>query len=146
MPPTRTLSDLLRDANSSYGRLIERSRLHRELQSHLESILGPDISSHYRIQNLREGILILQADASSWAARLRFELPRLLERLRSIHGLQQLREIQIRIAVADHPRSNSSRRARMSKQAATVLENAAEVTPYPQLRDALRRLARKGDG
>lgn len=146
MSPARTLSHLLRDANSPYSQLVERSRLHRELQSHLESILGPDISGHFAIQNLREGILILRADASSWAARLRFELPKLLERLRTTQGLQQLRDIQIRVATPEQPRSKPPRRARLSREAAGVLESAAAATQDQQLRDALLRLARKGSG
>lgn len=143
MSTVRTLSNLLSDANSQFGRLLERSRLHRSLQMRLESLLGAEIAAHYRVQNLREGTLILQADASSWAARLRFELPRLLERLRATPGLQQLRDIQIRVAVPDQPRPKSSRRARLSEEAAAVLESAADATQDAQLRDALRRLARK---
>jgi hypothetical protein len=145
LSPARTLSSLL-NANGPYGRLVERSRLHRDLQSRLESILGPEIAGHYRIQNLRDGVLILQADASSWAARLRYELPRLLERLRATQGLQQLRDVQVRVTVPDQPRPKTQRRARLSREAATVLESAAAATQDPQLRDALQRLARRGNG
>lgn len=144
MSPARTLSHLLRDANSPYGRLIERSRLHIDLQARLESLLAPGTIGHYRVQNLREGILILQADSPSWASRLRFELPRLLEQLRAMPGLQQLRDIQIRVATASQPRPMPLRRAHLSQQAAAVLESAADATQDPQLREALRRLARKG--
>lgn len=145
MTPTRTLSDLLRDANGPYGRLVERSRLHKDLQLRLESILGLDAASHCRIQNLRDGVLVLQADASSWAARLRYELPRLLERLRATPGLQHLRDIQIRVAVPDRPVSKPSKRARLSKEAGAILESAATAIQDPQLREALQRLARKGN-
>ena len=145
MSTTRTLSNLLRDANSPYCGLIERSRFHRDLQLRLESILVSDMAGRYRIQNLREGILILQTDSSSWAARLRFELPKLLERLRATQGLQQLREVQVRVTPPDHPRSNTSRRALLSREASAILESAAASIQDPQLRDAFRRLARKGN-
>lgn len=145
MSTTRTLSDLLIDAATPYGRLIERSRFHRELQTRLEGILGADMAAHFYIQNLRDGVLILQTEASSWAARLRFQLPALLKQLRATPGLQQLRDIQIRIAQHERPRVNTPRRAHMSREAAAVLASAAEATQDPQLRDALMRLARKGD-
>lgn len=144
MSTTRTLSSLLRDADGPSGQLFARTRLHRELQSCLESILGPDLASHYRIQNLRHGILVLQADAPSWAARLRFEQPRLLQRLKDVPALQQLRDLQIRVAPPEQPRPRAVRRAQLSREAAAVLDSAASATADPQLRAALQRLANRG--
>ncbi|HEY0722341.1 MAG TPA: DUF721 domain-containing protein [Gammaproteobacteria bacterium] len=144
MSNTRTLSSLLTDPHGPYGKLIERSRLYHNLHTQLESFLGRDIASHCRIQNLREGILLLQADAPSWAARLRFALPRLLEQLRTTPELGRLHEIRVRVVPTEPPRPAKSRRAKLSSAAAAILDNAAAGTPDPQLRDALRRLALRG--
>ncbi len=145
MSTTRALSDLLRDTGNPYGRLIERSRFHKELQIRLEAILGADIATHYHIQNLRDGILVLQTEASLWVARLRFELPRVLKQLRATPGLQQLRDIQIRVSPIEQPAAIRPRRAHLSKEAADILASAASVTQDPQLREALLRLARKAN-
>lgn len=144
MSNTRTLSSLLTDPHGPYGSLIERSRLYHNLDTRLAAILGPELSSHCRIQNLREGCLQLQTDAPSWAARLRFELPRLLEQLRTIPALQQLRDIRIRVVPPEAPRAVPARRAKLSRTAASILEHAADAVTDPELRDALRRLARQG--
>ncbi len=144
MSNTRTLASLLTDPQGPYGKLIERSRLYHKLHAQLETHLGRDIAAHCRIQNLREGLLLLQVDAPSWAARLRFELPRLLVRLRATPELSQLRDIRVRVVPNEPPRAHSSRRAQLSDKAAAVLDEAADGTSDPQLRNALRRLARQG--
>ncbi|HEY0634530.1 MAG TPA: DUF721 domain-containing protein [Gammaproteobacteria bacterium] len=144
MSKSRTVASLFSDPNGPYGKLIERSRLYHTLHTRLESVLGQEIASHYRIQNLREGLLLLQADAPSWASRLRFELPRLLDQLRASPELRLLRDIRVRVVPPEVPRAPRVRRAKLSSKAASVLEGAADATEDPQLRDALRRLARRG--
>lgn len=110
----------------------------------MESIIGPELSRHCRIQNLRDDSLILQTDAPIWANRLRFALPALLEQLRAQPELQQLRDIQVRVVPNEAPRAKSRARAHLSTTAAALLRHAAEGTADPALREALRRLADNG--
>jgi hypothetical protein len=123
--------------------LLQHSRLLLRLQAQLDALIEPGLAGHYRIQNLRDGSLFLQTDAPVWATRLRYILPSLLERLRAVPGLEQLRDIQF--SVSAPPPSNRhtvSRAAQLSPAAAQLLRDTADAIADPQLQQALRRLAR----
>lgn len=63
------------------------------LRSHLDSSLR----EHCRIANIRDNILVIFVESSAWAARFRFCIPTLLEKLKSEPELQGLKSVQVRV-------------------------------------------------
>lgn len=88
-------------------------------------------------------ILILQADAPAWAARLRFQLPQLLALAREKCGLKALQTIRIQVAVPfQSPRRPDKRLMRLSSRAVECLRSSAASTTDFALRECLLRLSR----
>jgi hypothetical protein len=97
---------------------------------------------------LRDGLLVVTADSSAWAAKLRHQQQSLASRLRSRPDLAGLRRLVVKVAPPDTipPASSSARAFHISTEAKQVLADAAEHIEDPELQAALRRLARRRNG
>jgi hypothetical protein len=94
---------------------------------------------------LRDGLLVVTADSSAWAAKLRHQQQSLAGRLRGRPELAGLRRLIVKVAPPETmpPASSSARPFNISVQAKQVLTDAAEHIEDPELQAALRRLARR---
>lgn len=137
MSTAHPLSALL----SRSSHLLEHARLLGRLQKQLESLLPADLSAHCRVQNLRNGSLFLQADGPVWANRLRYQLPALQQQLTRLVKQEPLRDIRVAVVPAQAAPHPLKRRATISSESAQLLQETANSTADPQLREALQRLA-----
>jgi len=130
--------------NDLNGLICHARRLER-LSALVRGYLGTPLGDHCRAANLREGGLLLHADSSAWANRLRYELPALLEFLRQ-QGQPELASIRFKVVPSDRlpPPATGGNRARpkLSAAASALLQNIAETTQDPDIREALLRLAK----
>ena len=85
-----------RVGKTSGSRLNDRSRALDRLEHQLDQWLPAELIGRVKVGNFRNNELILFVDSSSWAARLRFVTPQLLQKLRQDGRLQPER-IQVRI-------------------------------------------------
>ncbi len=123
--------------------MTERSQALRRLEHQLDQLLPPELIGRVSVGNLRQGVLILFVESAGWAARLRFQVPQLLQKL-SQKGRIQLEKIEIRVLpprVAPQP---PKRKAEMSEASAQALESMAKSLSDPGLADALARLSQRG--
>jgi len=140
--PLRKL--LATGTGSELTALIRHARRVEHLSLLARRHLGAPLGDHCRAANLRDGILVLHADSSAWATRLRYELPALLEFFRQ-QGQPELRSIRIKVVPTDWapPQAPRARaRPRLSAAASELLRDVASTTQDPDIRDALLRLAK----
>ncbi len=124
--------------------LLDRLSRNRELLAAVRALLPPDLAGHCVAALLDEGRLLLYADASAWASRLRFhsrELVRELARAGVPTG-----KINVRVLIEAQPRRSPPPRRvrRLSKKSAALIRQTAEHLPDPALAAALLRLAARG--
>lgn len=145
MSKPRAIFELLANQFSGeFEQTIQRGRTLRLLWDRLQSMLDPDLAAHCQLLNLRSGIAIIACDATAWATRLRFQIPTLLEALRQLSGLEELRDIQIRLQpVTQAPLQQPKSRATLSSHGAYCLRQCANSVTDPDLRRALERLAER---
>lgn len=135
------LSDLLTATGSTLKTLVERAGALHRLQQAVNKRLPEDLRAHCRVANVRDQTLILQADTSTWATRLRCLIPELLAGIKSQSGMTTLRDIRIKVSVPQHNDETASpQRPSLSDHSVKLLTHVAE-TADPELRAAWLRLA-----
>lgn len=95
----KSLSELIRSSDSPLGSLADEARRRTDLSDYLRKSLPPDIAEGLVHCNFQpDNTLILLARGPEWAARLRFEAPRISELCRS-NGTP-VEHIKVRVAAA----------------------------------------------
>ena len=120
--------------------LLDRARELEGIIREIATILPVKFISHCQVANLRCTVLVLKADSSAWATRLRYQAPAILEHLQS-HGWPALVEVKLRVG---SPNSVASpvRRAVMSQSTILLIHSLARTYPDAGLRAAWGRLVR----
>ena len=77
-------------------RLVKHAALRESWTEQLRAVLPPAIAPHCSVANVDAGRLTIHVADSSWATRLRFELPKVEPALRSLGDFADVTEIRIR--------------------------------------------------
>ena len=77
-------------------RLVKRAALRESWTEQLRAVLPESIAPHCRVADIRNGRLTILVADSSWATRLRFELPETKKALRSLGDFAEVTDIRIR--------------------------------------------------
>jgi len=113
-----------------------------ELQNQLKALIPAPLDEHVTIANCRNGILTVHTDSAAWAARLRFEVPSMLEKLNDISPDAHLQTIRIKVRPSERIPAPAIRKLSISDDTARLLRDVAESLSDPELRASLLRLSR----
>jgi hypothetical protein len=129
---------------SALEQIVQRGKQLRRFSSLIQEKLGPELESHCRVANIRNNTLVLVVASTSWATRLRYQIPGLLQRFQLDERLSSITDIQIRVSPENTPRETKQpRRATMSADAAYCIRQCADSVSDEQLSGALTRLANR---
>jgi hypothetical protein len=143
--PLIPVGKLLGDRKGGLERVVAHGFRLRSLAVALHKALPSSLAGHCHLVNVRGNHIILQVESPSWATRVRFCVPGILDALRREAGTE-LHSVDIRVRPPDAGRgSTAAVRARLSAEAAEILRTAASYTLDPALRGALQRLSRHAD-
>lgn len=144
--PTRA-AGFLRRGGTHLDRLLAEAAARERLCARVRAAVGSPAAEHVRACGLNRGLLQITTDSSVWAARLRYQVPRILGELRSVEGLEDLRSVRIRVAVSrGEPLHPPLAPPAMSAEAGAMLKQVSESTADPSLRSILRRLSGRAHG
>ncbi len=121
--------------------LLRRCLWLAELDRALKEGLPAPLDQHCQLANVRGDALVIHVDAPAWAARLRYQGPQLIQRMKALPGLSGLRRVRIR--VRPQPPAPQPAPRRLSGKGAENLRKAAQAMPPGPLREAFLRLARR---
>ncbi len=125
----------------------ERDTAH-QLQSVWNGRIELPLAAHTHPTSYRAGRLVVHADSSVWANRLRHQQEHTMQTLRQDPFFEDLVELRIRVAPPSQARPTDSHRpqARLSEASTRVIKAVAADIKDPALKAALERLgARAGD-
>ncbi len=125
----------------------ERATAH-QLQSVWNDRIELPLAAHTHPTSYRVGRLVVQADSSVWAHRLRHQQEHAMQTLRQDPFFEDLVKLSIRVAPLSQTRPTDSHRpqARLSEASTRVIKAVAADIKDPALKAALERLgARAGD-
>lgn len=138
----RSVAQLL--STGPLPRLLDHSRLLARLDQALQTALPPDLAPHCQVLNLRDQTLTLAAQGSAWAARLRYQVPALLQHFARQRNVT-VRTIHVKVASPTQTLAKKPKRhAHLSSSNARLLEQTAAALSDQGLRAALLRVASRG--
>jgi hypothetical protein len=124
--------------------LLGQVRLLRRITDTLRMALAEPLASHCIAANIDGDTLVVGCDSSAWAAKFRFQIPLLLDRLQVDTNLPALRQIRIRVQPLNkEPSPTTKRHFRLSEHSAALIASIADNTADPELKAALRRLSQR---
>ena len=126
-------------------RLLHRASDQEHKTKVLRSFLPKHMASQFEVANVRRNRLTIHAKNASWATRLRFDTPKLLNQLCELQEFSQIKEIRIR-SVSSHEPSQTKRSVinKRSMPTSEPLDELADRTEQGELKRALRKLAQHG--
>lgn len=141
------ITKLLQRTNFPAEGVLQRGQFLHRLNRLLGSLLDDNSKLHCQVGNVRDGVLILYVDSTSWASRLRYQCPALLKQLHQRKGLATLRQIEVKV-MPKQVKEEKNRSAELSDEASSCLRACADAVSDQGLREALQRLStrhRKSD-
>lgn len=97
MSPLKPLSQLLKENTGElHGLLAHAARLERATRL-LLAALDPPLNQHCRVANIKDSVLVVQADSSAWASKLRFRVAAVLACVQREPGFEKLRAVRVKV-------------------------------------------------
>ena len=145
MNAPKNIAQLLAGNSDSLQALFTHSQHLERLNRRVCGCIPAPLNQHCQVANLRDNTLILHADSSAWALKLRYNSRALLQQLRQ-QGFRELGAIEVKVrprAIA-MARPEKTRHAHMSRKTAQLLDSIAADITDNRLKMALQHLARHG--
>ncbi len=152
-PKTRNLKtcqfNQLISSNKQLNKLYTHARDICALNEKLHNYLAPSLSSHCNVANYSADTLIVNADTSAWASKLRNRIPDILDYARHECGLSKLISVRIRVSPNHYtttasalPGTRPARKASLSKKSAEFIESVATSIEDPALRESILKISK----
>ncbi len=142
-----------------FGELVDSSEQLNNLYTHAKGIyalneklqkhLGPSLSGHCTVANYSDETLIVNAETSAWASKLRYCIPDILNYAKHECGLTTLKSVRIKVSPIHNKtvQSNLSstrsvKKASLSKKSADFIKNVATSIKDPALRKSILRISK----
>lgn len=145
---TRQFNQLI-SSNEQLNKLYTHAKDISALNEKLHNYLAPNLSSHCSIANYSADTLIVNADTSAWASKLRNRIPDILDYARHECGLIKLITVRIRVSPilnkttqADTPGTRLPRKASLSKESAEFIESVATSIQDPALQESILKISK----
>lgn len=140
MDKPKPITELLSNTSFAAEQTLRHGEYLRRLNTLLTRILDGDSRLHCQIGNIRDGLLILFADSTAWAVRLRYQTPVLLRELKQQKGLESLQKIEIRVMPKEE-KEHTEQKVSLSSEASSCINACADNISDEKLQNALKRLA-----
>lgn len=152
-PKTRNLKarqfNQLISSNKQLNKLYTHAKDICALNEKLHNYLAPSLSSHCTVGNYSADTLIINADTSAWASKLRNRIPDILDYARHECGLSNIISVRIRVSPNQNnttysslPGTRPARKASLSKKSAEFIESVATSIEDPALRESILKISK----
>jgi len=140
----KSLANLLQQRSDHLSMLLSQVRLLSRITSVIRTIVPEPLSLHCHAANIDGDTIVIGCDSSTWAAKLRYQLPHVLQRLGDHRDLPVFRQIRVRVQPLEQVHSRpSNRRLIMPERTAALIASVAHGTGDPELKAALLRLSQR---
>lgn len=113
------------------------------LQKLVRQHLPASLANHCHLANYKEFTLLLHADSSAWASRIRLESPQLQNKLIKFQEFKGIHRIIIHVTKVQPIAGREPVRLKLSLRSGAVINELADNIDIPELATALKRLARR---
>ena len=149
MPSPTKLGSIVTQ-NSLLRQLFRDAAENRSHNDRIKQLIDEPLRAHVCFALIKGDTLILIADSSAWASKLRYQVAAIQRRMESTPDLAQVRNIRVKVAAAEPVDHTPTRRAQaLSAATAEGVREQAQSIEDPLLREAVLKLAghqRRDDG
>ena len=130
-------------ANELIQSLRQKSKKIEPIQEFIDSFLDPDMAKRFIVASGEEDHIVLLADSSAWAAKIRYLIPSMLDNFARHEQLKWIKKIQVKILKHDQQKSEYriSKAAVPSERSRNQIREFADLIDDEELAAALKRLA-----
>ena len=141
----KSLASILQQRSDHLSMLLSQVRLLRLITTVIKDALPDPLSKHCHAANIDGNTLIVGCDSSTWAAKLRYHLPYVMDRLKVHRNIPACRHIRVKVQPLDLRKPNLFTRQPklMTEDSAALIASVAHNTTDPKLRAALLRLSQR---
>lgn len=141
MPSPTKLGSIVAQ-NSSLRQLFREAAENRSHNDRIKALIEAPLREHVRFALIKGDTLILIADSSAWASKLRYLVATIQRRMESSPDLAGVRNIRVKVAAAEPVDQAPIRRAQaLSAATAEGVRAQAQSIEDPLLKEAILKLA-----
>ena len=131
-------------SSHTFARWSHERDIAHQLTSVWNDRIEPPLAAHTHPISYRVGRLVVHADSSLWANRLRHQQTHSMQTLRQHPLFEDLVELRVRVKPLSQPKPTQRHRPhlRLSEASTRVIQAVAEDIKDPALKAALERLGR----
>ena len=144
----RQFSELV-DSSEQLNNLYTHAKGIYALNEKLQKHLDPCLRGHCTVANYSDETLIVNAETSAWASKLRYCIPDILNYAKHECGLTTLKSVRIKVSPIHKKRVQSNlsstrpvKKASLSKKSADFIKNVATSIKDPALRKSILRISK----
>ncbi len=140
---TLPISKLLHDDRSPIAELCKKASSIQDINHQLKKYLDPSLQNHFELANINNAVATLLVSSSSWATRLRYNIPTILDALNNQLNFSSVKTIRIKVKkiISDNTVINK-KPIPLSEKSAQVLIDVANNSNDSQLRACFLKLSK----
>ena len=136
------LNEFLTKSGNTLAFILAHAAHLARIQAQLRAGLPDALAHHVIVANTDDSTLFIHTDSPAWAARLRYQIPVILDLVKEKCALASIHNVRIKVKIPAEESVSPAREPVLSEKARRTLLQTAESTDDPDLQASLRRLAR----
>ena len=97
MDKSQHISSLLLNEQSPISNLYKKAIFFKKTDLKLKKYLDLDIQNHFQLTNIEKDVATVVVDSSSWATRLRYNIPKILDVMNNQLNFVSIKTIRIKV-------------------------------------------------
>lgn len=137
------VSKLFNDEKSSIAKLCKKATSIQDLDHKLKKCLDPSLHDHFELANIKTDSVVILVSSSTWATRLRYNIPAILDALNNKLNFTSIKTVRIKVnTLLPETLSKPSRPIPVSENSARILRDVADNLSDQDLRDCFIKLSK----
>ena len=97
MNKAQHISSLLFNERSSLNNLYKKAILSKKIDQKLKKFIDFDVKDHFQLSNIEKNVVTLIVDSPSWATRLHYNIPKILDIMNNQLNFKTIKTVRIKV-------------------------------------------------
>jgi hypothetical protein len=134
---------LFKDKSLSIAELCQKANLIQRVDQKLKKCLDPSLHDHFELANIKTDSVVILVNSSTWATRLRYNIPAILDALNNQLNFTTIKTVRIKVKTLIPETSNKAEnKISLSESSAQILLDVADSFNDPELKDCFLKLSK----
>jgi hypothetical protein len=138
------ISNILKDKRYPIANLCNKAKSIHILNQKLKKCLDPSLQNHFELANIKADSVTILVNSSTWATRLRYNIPAILNALNNQLNFESIKTVRIKVnnILSDTTTNLPKKTISLSQNSAQTLLDVADNFTDPELRDCIIKLSK----